>query len=457
MIGGQVLTGDAGGTYRGVAIDSRRVTGGELFFALAGSRTDGHVFVADALGRGAAAAVVEQGRARAEPQELGAWGELGTVIGVPRTLEALHDLTRGIRRLVPQKLVGITGSAGKTTTKEVLAHLLAIRFRVARSPGNLNNLLGFPLALLGIPADTEWMVAEMGMSEPGELAQLSRLARPDVAIFTNVGSAHLESFGSVRAIAEAKAELLAGLPADGLVIANADDPEVRRIAGRHRGRVVFFGRGAGHEVRAEDLEVAGDRPATRFELVAGSERAAVEVPLLGLHNVDNFLAAAACAWALGLGVGEIAEAARSLAPAPGRGAVTRLPNGATLVDDSYNSNPEAVERALEAVRRLSGRRHWAVLGDMLELGQEAPEFHRRAGETAARLGFDPVFGVGPEARELVAAAEDAGADGRWFRDTAAAADAACAEVRDGDVVLVKGSRGIALDVVVRRMLAAGEA
>jgi UDP-N-acetylmuramoyl-tripeptide--D-alanyl-D-alanine ligase len=457
-VGGRV-TGDPGSVWDGAAIDSRAVHGGhggetgELFFAFAGERTDGHRFVADAFARGAAAAMV---------QEEVAVPERGALITVPDTFRALHDLTRHLRRRVPEKLVGITGSAGKTTTKELLAAMLAARYRVARTPGNLNNLYGFPLSLLNVPDGTEWMVAEMGMSTPGELRQLSLLGRPDVALFTVVRPVHLEFFGTLQAIAEAKSELLAGLPADGLVVANADDPEVSRIARRHLsqsgGRIVWYGLGPdaeGADVRASDVSPApGGLIGSRFLLSAGERSVEVALPLHGLYNVGNCLAAAACAHALGVELAEIAGAVAAVRPAAKRGVVHRLPGGVTLIDDSYNSNPDAVDRALEGAALLPGTRRLAVLGDMLELGPEGPRFHRAAGERAAGLGFSPVAGVGELARELAAGAAARGAEAPWFPDAAAAAEWAAGEVRDGDLVLVKGSRGVKLEAVVDRLLAA---
>ncbi len=444
---GTVIAGSGEAIWHGAALDSRRVAGGELFFALPGERSDGHRFVADALGRGAAAAVVH----REVPAPAA-----GSLIRVADTFAALHALTRAVRRRVPGKLAAITGSIGKTTTKELLAAMLARRFRVAASPGNLNNLYGFPLSLLGIPDDTEWMVAEMGMSTPGELGRISRLGRPDVAVFTNVRPVHLEFFGTLRAIADAKAELFEGLAADGLVVANADDPEVARICGGRAQRVVWYGLERGAEVRAEGVAAApAGRDGSRFRLVAGGDSARVDLPIHGAYNVGNFLAAAATAHALGLAADEIAAAAAAARPAAMRGVVHRLAGGTVVIDDSYNSNPEALARALESAAALGGKRRWAVLGEMLELGPEAPEFHARAGAAAARLGFSPVVGVGEAARPLVEAARKSGAEGRWLADAAAAAAAAPALLEAGDVVLVKGSRGVGLESVVRGLVAAG--
>jgi UDP-N-acetylmuramoyl-tripeptide--D-alanyl-D-alanine ligase len=303
------------------------------------------------------------------------------------------------------------------------------------------------------------MVAEMGMSTPGELRQLSLLGRPDLALFTVVRPVHLEFFGTVQAIAEAKSELLAGLPAEGLVVANADDPEVSRIARRHlsqsRGRIVWYGFEEGVDVRASDLSPASNgEVGSRFLLSAGGRSVEVALPLHGLYNVGNCLAAAASAHALGIDLAEIAGAVAAVRPAAKRGVVHRLPGGVTLIDDSYNSNPDAVDRALEGAALLPGTRRLAVLGDMLELGPEGPRFHRAAGERAAELGFSPVAGVGELSRELAAGAAGRGVEAPWFPDAAAAAEWAAHEVRDGDLVLVKGSRGVKLEAVVDRLLAA---
>jgi UDP-N-acetylmuramoyl-tripeptide--D-alanyl-D-alanine ligase len=452
-MGGEVVAGDAAREWTRAALDSRQLAGGELFFALPGTRVDGHQFVGDALGRGAAAVVVEHA---VEPPPSAA---TGAVILVPRVYAALHALTRAVRREVPERLLGITGSSGKTTTKELLALLLARRYRVAKSPGNLNNLLGFPLALLGTPPDTEWLVAEMGMSVPGELAEISRLARPDVALFINVRPVHLEGLGGLAEVAAAKAELLAGLAPGGLVVANADDPHVRWIAARHAGRTVWFSAagdpGADYRLGAIAARAAG--PGTRFRLATPEGEVDVELPLHGAYNAENFLAAAAAAHALGVPLAELPAAAAAAQPVGGRGAVQALPLGVTLIDDSYNSNPVALRRALESARALPGARHWAVLGDMLELGPEGPRYHREEGEAAAELGFAPVVGVGELARELVAGAERRGAGGRWFADAAQAAAWAGSELRAGDVVLVKGSRGVRLEAVVSALRTAGEA
>ena len=447
---GQLIHGDPETLFEGAAIDSRKVEGGELFFALQGKQTDGHVFVEAALQAGARAAVVEDGSRYAPGAAL---------IQVEDPYRALHALTRHLRSSVPRRLVGVTGSAGKTTTKELLASMLATRFRTRASPGNLNNLYGFPLALLNLPEDTEWMVAEMGMSEPGELAQISRLGRPDVVVLTNVGPVHLSSFDSLRAIAAAKAEILAGLSVTGTVVLNAGDPELARMGERLRLErpectVLWFGLGDPPPeehflVRARNLQLAPRGTAgSDFELEAGGESAPVKLSLAGPHNVENCLAAATVAFAMDCSLQRIAEVASSMEPVPMRGVLYSLDCGARLWDDSYNSNPAALSQTLSAAARVASRRRWAILGDMLELGAAAALYHRQAGREAARLGFDPVVGVGEMAKELVEAAQKEGARGEWFEDAAAAAEFASRELSEGDLLLVKGSRGLALDEIV---------
>ena len=444
---GQLISGRPQTEWRGASLDSRTVRGAELFFALPGEQSDGHLYVGAALERGASAVVVD--REVEAPEGAG-------VIRVADTFAALHLLTREVRRRTPSHLVAVTGSIGKTTTKELLAAMLACRFKVARNPGNLNNLLGFPIALLGIPEDTEWMVAEMGMSTPGELGRISRLGRPDVAVLINIRPVHLEFFGSLRAIAEAKAEILEGLAPGGVLVANRDDPEVARIARGFQGKVVWFGIDQPAEVRADKIESAAPDAGTRFVLTLGTESGQIHLPLYGRYNVENCLAAAACASHLGVSLAEIRAGLMTVDPLAGRGIVHRLSADRVVIDDSHNSNPVALSRALESARALPAKRHWVVLGDMLELGEGAADYHLAAGREAAELGFEPVIGVGELAREIVAGAGEADTQGLWFEDALEAARELRDRLEPGDVVLVKGSRGVALEGVVDSLLAEAE-
>ena len=437
---GEIAWGDAAAEWKGASLDSRTVDGGELFFALAGDRVDGHDFTLTALQAGAAGAVV--GRLPAAAESIP-----GTGILVEDTFAAMHALTKRVRNEKPEHLVGVTGSAGKTTTKELLGRMLSKRFRAAVSPASFNNLYGFPMSLLNIDDDVEWMVAEMGMSEPGELAQVSRLGRPEIAVFTIIGEAHLERLGSLEAVVEAKAELLEGLDPDGVVVANADDPWVSRIAQRHAdtgGRVLTYGE-HGADVRLQDLRAEPGR--TLFTLVTADGQVDIDLHLHGLYNAWNFAAAATVSVHLGVPLASIAEAGLEAETPPMRGRVVDL-GRVLLVDDTYNSNPRAFRAALASAAELPCERRVVVAGSMLELGDESATLHRRAGHDAADHGFELVIGVGEEAQTLAQAAADSGARVEWHADAKAAAAAVPDLIRSGDVVLVKGSRGVGLEVVV---------
>lgn len=450
-MGGAVIAGSGERLWRRCAIDSRKVRDGEIFFALPGERVDGHRFAAGAEQKGAAAVVIH----RDPPSDV---VSSATWIRVPDTFRGLHDLTRAVRREVPRKLVGITGSAGKTTTKELLAGMLERRFRTERSPGNLNNLYGFPLALMSISDDCEWMVAEMGMSTPGELRGVSLLGQPDVAVFTNIRPAHLENFPDLRGITEAKAGLLAGLVQDGLVVVNEDDPELRWLVDElcdPSSRVIRYGFERPADVEGHDLRPLDGRPGSRFLLRTNDQEQEIVLPLHGLYNAENCLAAAACAQALGVPLPEIAAAVAEEASSARRGEVHHLEGGITLVDDCYNSNPDAAVKALASAQVLPAERRLAILGDMLELGPESEAFHRQVGREAADRGFQ-VFGVGPRARALVDASRHHGARATSFADAGEAASWAeealvSGEIVAGDLVLVKGSRGVGLEVVVEAL------
>jgi UDP-N-acetylmuramoyl-tripeptide--D-alanyl-D-alanine ligase len=443
--------------WSGAAIDSRRIAGGELFFALPGEMVDGHDYAARALAAGAAAAVVHR------EMELP-----GPSIRVDDAYQALHELTRAIRRQQPEHLVGITGSAGKTTTKELIAAFLGRRWRTEKSPGNYNNLYGFPLALLGAADDCQWLVAEMGMSVPGELAEVSRLGRPDVAVYTNVRPVHLENFGTLEAIAEAKSELLAGVPDGGTMVANADDPRVMGIAEKfareRNGVIVTYALEAKNgQVRGRDLEPLASGPGTGFTLESPWGELRLTLPIHGLYNVENCLAAAACALHLGVPPSELQPALDDFRPSSHRGEVARAAAGFLIVDDCYNSNPDAAKKALLSASKLPGRRRVAVLGDMLELGPRELEFHAEVGEAAARLGFDFVLAVGKRSRHLLEAVLAGGGRGAGVENAAAAVSWLGAsqdelpggKLGEGDVVLVKASRGMALESVVELLRGAG--
>jgi UDP-N-acetylmuramoyl-tripeptide--D-alanyl-D-alanine ligase len=438
--GGVLSTPLAGGTaLTGVSIDSRTIGPGALFVAVRGPRFDGHDFLAEAAGKGAAAALVQ--REGLAPAGL-------PLVRVADTTTGLSRLARHVRREAALPVVGVTGSVGKTTTKDMTAHLLATRGPVLKTEGNLNNQYGLPLTLLRLTPEHTAAVLEMGMSGPGEIRALSTLAEPDVATITRVAPVHLEFFPSVDAIAEAKAEILEGLRPGGTAVLNGDDPRVRAIGERFRGRVLWFGRDRRGDVSAESWR--GTASGMRFDLRLAGQTVEVALPLAGPHFVTSFLAAAAAAHVLGVSPEAMAEAATGLRPARHRGEVVRLGEGVTLLDDCYNSSPEALEAAVVALALLPGRRRVAVLGDMLELGPAGPMLHHAAGQSLAGR-VDVVVGVGALASEIVEGAREAGVPVASLHHFPAAQDAAAAVgdlVRPGDAVLVKGSRGVRLEAVV---------
>jgi UDP-N-acetylmuramoyl-tripeptide--D-alanyl-D-alanine ligase len=437
--GGRLEGAATPGRFSGVSIDSRTAAAGELFFAIAGPRFDGHDFLAEAARRGVAAAVVH--RAAVAPPGL-------PLLWVADTTRALTDLARQVRAETSAAVVAITGSVGKTTTKDMTAALLARRGPVLKTEGNLNNQYGLPLTLMRLRPDHRFAVLELGMSAAGELRALSAVARPAVAVITLVAPVHLEFFASVEEIAAAKAEILEGLIPGGVAVLNADDPHQRRIGQAHPGRVVWFGRDRACDVSAENWR--GTVHGMRFDLRLGGESREVALPLPGPHFLTNFLAAAAVAHHLGLTADEIAEGALDLRAARHRGEVVRLRQGMTLLDDCYNSNPVAVEAAVAALGMAARGRRVAVLGDMRELGPSGPELHRRTGQAVgAKLGL--LVAVGELAPHFLEGARQAGLAPsalHAFPDAAAAAAAVPGLLQPGDAVLVKGSRGVKLESVV---------
>ena len=457
--GGRVVHGDPGAVIGRIVIDSRTLEAGDCFVAIEGERFDGHDFVADVLARGAGGVLVsrdlpgEASRQVANAQQRPA----GVVIRVDDTTRALQDVAREVRRRSGATVVAITGSAGKTTTKEVAAEFLASRHRVFRNKGNLNNHIGLPLSLLELRARPEIAVVELGMNHPEEIRTLVGIAEPDIRVWTNVGDAHLGFFESADAIADAKAEILDGANSDDVLVANANDSRVMSRAEWFLGRVVTFGIDTPADVSAVHVEHRG-LAGTSAELRTPAGSATLATPLLGLGNLSNVLAATAVAIQFDIPVSQIVETARRLQPATHRGELLRLPGGITLIDDSYNSSPAALRQALDTVAAAAGcARKVAVLGEMLELGAHTESLHRASGRAAAAAGLDLLIAVGGgPARALTdaAIAEGMPADAAIHVATnEEAAEAALARIRPGDLVLVKGSRGIGTDLVVARLKA----
>jgi UDP-N-acetylmuramoyl-tripeptide--D-alanyl-D-alanine ligase len=447
--GGVLLDADPRTRVTSLTVDSRAVAAGALFTALPGSRTDGARFAPAALAAGAVAVLARGGAVPAGPR-----------VEVSDPLAALAAVAGEVRSRSAARVVGITGSVGKTTTKDLLAAVLATHLRTVANRASFNNELGLPLTLARLEPDTQALVVELGARGPGHIAALARLARPEIGVVLNVGEAHLGVFGSRQAIADAKAELVEALPDHGVAVLAADDPIVAAMAGRTSARVVGFGLGAGAAVRAEGVELDAAGRA-RFRLCTPAGAAAVAMPAMGEHLVGNALAAAAAAGVLGLGPEEIAAGLGAARLSPMRMQVQRRPDGVTVINDAYNANPTSVAAALKALAAAgrSGGRTVAVLGEMAELGEAAQGEHDRVGRLAARLGIDRLVGVGALGEVLVRAAR---MEGMWpeeavaVPDAGAAVAAVAAALAPGDVVLVKASRAVALDQVATSLLAGAE-
>jgi UDP-N-acetylmuramoyl-tripeptide--D-alanyl-D-alanine ligase len=448
LTGGRVLR-ESRRPIRGAAVDSRLVLPGQLFVALPGERTDGHRFLADAAVSGAAALVVSR---PVPPAVLDALGDV-TVVAVPDGLVALAAIATGWRTRFDPLVVGVTGSIAKTSTKEAIAAVLGASFRTLRSEGNQNNEIGLPLTLLRLGPDHGAAVLEMGMYAGGEIADLARMARPEIGVVTAVHGVHLSRMGSLSAIERAKGELVEALPSDGVAVLNQDDRRVRRMADRTAARVLTYGLSQDADVGADEVSSAGFE-GMRFTLRLSPARGGrptripARIPGLGKLSVHNALAAAAVGHAAGIEPAKIVHALAGGWSAAHRGNLHRL-GRVTVIDDAYNASPPSVTAALDLLAGLPGRRV-AVLGEMLELGKGAATGHREVG-TAAAATVDLLVVVGAGAAGIAAGAKSAGLDASRIleaRDREAALDLLRARLRDGDVVLVKASRGVELDVLV---------
>jgi UDP-N-acetylmuramoyl-tripeptide--D-alanyl-D-alanine ligase len=430
----------------GYSIDSRTIAAGELFFAVSGERLDGHDFVEAALANGAVAAVVSM--RWLAPAGIGA----RRLLRVPDhdgcgVLDSLQRLARAVRRHWGKRVVGITGSAGKTTTKDAVAQVLAARFHVLKSQGNLNNGFGLPLQLLRLEEEHEVAVIEMGMNHAGEIAALARIAEPDWAVVTNVAPVHLEYFADgIAGIARAKYELVQALPPDGIAVLNCDDEYVTKFGDGMGSRAIFYGAGECAEVRAVQIAEIGAEGVV-FTVTAQGQRASVQLSLLGRHNVHNALAAIAVGMRSGITLGECAAALSELHAGDKRGEISGW-HGATLINDSYNSNPRALDAMVDALLAMPAGdpgRHIVVAGEMLELGAEGEALHRACGRRMVERGVDFVVGVRGLAAALVEGATERGG-GAEFVATPELAGAWLREnLRAGDVVLLKASRGVKLE------------
>jgi UDP-N-acetylmuramoyl-tripeptide--D-alanyl-D-alanine ligase len=434
----------AGQLATGYSIDTRTLSAGDLFFAIRGERYDAHDFVAAALGRGARAVVV----ARSKVTDLLDLAHTHTLLIVDDPLIALQTLATAVRTHWNKQVIGITGSAGKTTTKEAVAQVLGARFKVLKSQGNLNNEFGMPLQLLKLEPEHEVAVIEMGMSHTGEIAALARIAHPDWGVITNVGSAHAQNFpDAVAGIARAKYELVQSLPVSGVAILNCDDPYVGQFGRDFHGRSIYYGIGPCADPKASNIEELG-ADGMRFQVTAGEETATVTLALLGRHNIWNALAAIAAGLEAGIPLTDCAAAVANLRPPDKRGEVLRI-GDATVINDCYNSNPEALKSMIATLAAMPAKRRILIAGEMLELGAESVALHRDCGKVAAEKGIDLVIGVRGNAQFLVEGARDAGTLALFLPTAEKAGEWLKAELRAGDAALLKASRGVGLEKALR--------
>jgi UDP-N-acetylmuramoyl-tripeptide--D-alanyl-D-alanine ligase len=422
------------GSASGWSVDTRTQNSGDVYFALRGPNHDGHDYVAAAHEKGASAMVVERSS--------GLRGELV----VHDTLCALQTLGAWARAQWGGTLIGVTGSAGKTTTKDAIAHVLAAELRVGKTVGNFNNHVGVPLSILRLPDDCTTAVLEMGMNHAGEICRLAEIARPQIGVVTNVGYAHVEFFSGIEGVAAAKRELIEGLPPDGIAVLNADDPHVREFGAVHPGKSVTFGFSESATVRAEAAQFGPE--GSRFR-TCGVD---FETGMAGRHAVMNLLAAIAVARVFEIPAGRLRDAVRSFGAGKMRGERSTH-NGITVWNDCYNSNPEAARSMIDVLRDTPAHTRIAVLGEMLELGHASVELHRELGRYAAQHGVDVLIGVHGSGREMVDAARAEGLRSEYFDEPVAAGEYARSIAREGDAVLFKGSRGVRVERALERFVA----
>jgi UDP-N-acetylmuramoyl-tripeptide--D-alanyl-D-alanine ligase len=445
------VSGPPDAPLSGLSTDSRTLTPGQVFLALRGERYDGHDFLSDAVNGGAAAVIVET--PTTAPQEVSAQNL--AVITVKSTLDALGDLALWWRKHWPGRVIAITGSNGKSTTKEMAASILFLEANIKKSPGNYNNLIGLPLTILSLKGVHQAAVLEMGMNRPGEIRRLAQIADPHIGLITNIAQAHLEGLGNLQGVVEAKAELLEMMSSHATAILNGDDQQYPELASRFSGRTITFGLGSTNAVRAENTRKVDDN-AQAFDICLPEERIPVRIRLPGIHNVLNALGAAAIAYGLSLSKGSIARGLEQFVPLKGRFQVTRLNGDIRIIDDTYNANPSSLGAALNTVQELRSEKQGLVvgLGEMLELGTQAPQLHRDAGRLIAETGTRYLVALGEHGAEIVKGACKGGMDSgqtHLAKSHGEMIDVLKAQVREHDIVFLKGSRRAFLDKVVEGM------
>lgn len=440
--GGVLLQGDLDTVVKGFSIDTRSLKPGEFFIPLKGENTDGHRFVTEALKKGASGVLVSrdvEGEGLA-PERV--------VIKVRDTLVALQRLSKYHREKIKVKIIGVTGSAGKTTTKDLLASILSISHKTLKTEGNLNNHIGLPLMLLKLLPEHQYGVLEMGMRGRGEIRLLAELSRPQAGIITNIGEAHFELLGSLEAIAEAKGELLEVMGSQGAALLNGDNPWLRSLGNKFEGKVIYFS--IGEKLDFQGYDMVYRRTGTHFKVLIKNREEEFFIPLPGEENLYNALAALSCALHLGITPEEIREGLKAPHLTGMRLEITETPRGVTLVNDVYNANLSSTRASLKTLAMVGkGSRLIAVLGDMLELGSIRENSHREVGSFAARLGVDYFLGLGDSMLLAVEGAKEEGLENSWhFLDHRELCKVLEEVVKPGDCILVKGSRGMRMENVV---------
>lgn len=446
--GGKLLQGEGDAFFQGISTDSRTVAEGELFIALKGVHFDGHHYALDALEKRARGVVIEEDKVRDVR-----WNGYRprVVIAVKDTLRALGDLARERRRKYRIPVVALTGSNGKTTTKEMIASCLETTFPILKTEGNLNNLIGLPLTLLNLTEKERMAILEMGMNVPGEIRRLTEIAEPDVGLITNIHKVHLEGMGSLDRVKEEKGELFRRMRRDGTILVNQDDPRVVDLASEFFGQRITYGIKDPADVMAKEIQLKG-AGGTSFIMTLGGEEIKIILPLLGRHFVSNALSAIGVARLFGVEVKKAKEALEHFRPFPMRMEVVHLGGGKILINDAYNANPKSMAIALEILAEMKGKgRAIAVLGDMLELGDFTEEAHRRLGKKVRELSIDFLLTLGEEGPTVVESAIRHGLPrerGRVVENYSEAISILKQVIQEGDWVLVKGSRRMAMEKIV---------
>lgn len=448
--GGKLLSGQAAQPFCGVSTDSRQIKSNNLFVALSGDNFDGHHFVGLAAEGGATGVMVQN----EEKVDLRKIPSGVCVIKVDDTLKALGELAHAYRMRFSIPVIALTGSSGKTTTKEMITGILETQKKVLKTLGNLNNLIGLPQTIFRLEGSHEVAVLEMGTNTRGEIKRLTQIASPDIGLITNIGPAHLAGFGSMEVVRQEKGDLFVNMDPSKTLVVNLDDEAVRSLAQKWSGGRVTFSMTSNADVSVKDIRQSGAKGVS-FSLLTGGQERKVEMKIAGIHNVYNAMAAAGAAMAAGFGIDAICEGLSMFQPVGGRMEIIKLQNGAYVINDAYNANPASVREALMTLKDLKGSRNaFVFLGDMLELGEAAPELHRKIGLLLAAIGVSGAYLQGDFAEMTAAGARDGGlAQDKvmFLKDDEEAMASLKTQLRKGDWILVKGSRRMKMDRFVSRL------